>query len=208
MISEIGIAIVCRYCGACVRGPAVGPSNPKPPAQEDLGSAFFAGMKSGTAVGCPLCGKTVRVGDRKCARCGVAFTGDATSLPVTPVAAAGGKSLGKLFLYGLGALILLGFIGSQLPAGQVSPRKGIAGRSPATPSSMAKPKEVPRAIPPVPAEKWGYRVTDDPMTSRKNRVAAISSENTVNFRFPRGRTPRTLIVRQHPQRAWCSSLNR
>lgn len=49
------------------------------------------------------------------------------------------------------------------------------------------------------ADKWRYRVDEDPMTSRKSRYASIESENTVDFDFPyQGSQHGTLILRDHP----------
>lgn len=49
------------------------------------------------------------------------------------------------------------------------------------------------------AEKWTYRVNEDPMTSRKSRYASIESENTVEFAFPyQGSQRGTLTLRDHP----------
>lgn len=49
------------------------------------------------------------------------------------------------------------------------------------------------------ADKWSYRVNEDPMTSRKSRFASIESENTVDFDFPyQGSQRGTLTLRDHP----------
>lgn len=49
------------------------------------------------------------------------------------------------------------------------------------------------------ADKWSYRVNEDPMTSRKSRYAVIESENTVDFDFPyQGPQHGTLTLRDHP----------
>lgn len=49
------------------------------------------------------------------------------------------------------------------------------------------------------ADKWSYRVSEDPMTSRKSRYATIESENTVEFDFPyQGSQRGTLLLRDHP----------
>jgi hypothetical protein len=49
------------------------------------------------------------------------------------------------------------------------------------------------------ANKWTYRVDEDPMTSRKSRYATIESENTVTFDFPyQGAQHGRLMLRDHP----------
>jgi hypothetical protein len=49
------------------------------------------------------------------------------------------------------------------------------------------------------ADKWTYRIDEDPMTSRKSRYASIESENTVEFGFPyEGSQHSTLMLREHP----------
>ena len=49
------------------------------------------------------------------------------------------------------------------------------------------------------ADKWMYRINEDPMTSRKSRSATIESENTVDFDFPyQGSQHGTLTLRDHP----------
>lgn len=49
------------------------------------------------------------------------------------------------------------------------------------------------------ADKWMYHVSEDPMSSRKSRFAAIESENTVEFDFPyQGSQHGTLTLRDHP----------
>jgi hypothetical protein len=49
------------------------------------------------------------------------------------------------------------------------------------------------------ANKWTYRVDEDPMTSRKAKYAIIESENTVTFDFPyQGPQRGTLMLRDHP----------
>lgn len=86
----------------------------------------FVGKKLGTHVGCPSCGKTVRVGDARCQRCGTHFseaTGFKTAAAppdlVTPSVGRGRwRAVAYLFVGLISLGVLLAVVGSFLPTPQ------------------------------------------------------------------------------------------
>jgi len=93
---------------------------------------------------------------------------------------------------------------SPTPARNAAAAQAAKTEAPATPEAPAKelavdPERAKEAEAKRLAEKWEYRVDEDPMTSRKSRYATIQSENTVDFGFPySGAQHGTLMLRDHP----------
>lgn len=127
------------------------------------------------------------------------------------------RSLGRKLLLGCAGLAALGFLvivglailGSQVERPEradetetADPATGEAAEAPDAPAA-ASPEEAAAAEEERRrrelAGKWSYEETTDEMTSRASRVAAIRSENTVDFAFPYGgRQHATLMLRTHP----------
>jgi hypothetical protein len=197
-------AVVCRFCGRDLPG-AGATSTEQPPPTPSPQRSPFERMKAGTPVGCPSCGKTVRVGDPKCAHCGTVFASGAaaTFAPAKPSSSATKVILLVVAAVGVCAVAAIALIGLLLPNAPTPRPAATAGAPSATataPSaSTGKPStSAPAEVAPDPADKWTYSVTDDPMTSRKNRAAIIASDNTVSFDSPyAGEQHGTLIIRQH-----------
>jgi len=75
-------AVVCGFCGRDLPvAPAEGSGS-----HSSHQRSHFEGLKGGTPVGCPNCGKTLRVADPNCIHCGAALAADATPLPPAPIA--------------------------------------------------------------------------------------------------------------------------
>ncbi len=97
----------------------------------------------------------------------------------------------KAFFAFVGVVFLIYLIAGDSPSNTATDFSSAAPRSSLPPVVISDSQRI--------ADKWMYRVDEDPMTSKTARYASIESENTVSFAFPyQGVQRATLTIRNHP----------
>lgn len=130
---------------------------------------------------CSECGREISTEATSCPHCGKK---NPTGVRTSPIA------MGCL------VLVLLGVLGSLITSKNTDSSSSPVSASTAdAPSTLETP-----ASPPARSSQWTYSHDADEMTGKVSHLAALESENTVDFDFPyHGTQHARLWIRRHPR---------